>query len=151
MRCVAPSSFAFVSLASEEEVTMTVAPDATASWRAKLEECRLVDQNEGQADVHGDTAGALDKDEVASFDGDRSVQRVPGGHGCARQGRSLLERQVTWDSHKALQSTSMRDLRKTTTSTHIVGKCLVLRQDAMYGTTLHCALDCGVCFTGDEV
>ena len=37
MTCAAPSLFAISSFLSEEDVTMTVAPDATASWRPKVE------------------------------------------------------------------------------------------------------------------
>lgn len=40
MPCFAPSLWAISSLASDEEVTITVAPEARASWIAKLEEER---------------------------------------------------------------------------------------------------------------
>jgi hypothetical protein len=74
MTCFAPSCDAIFSFSSEEEVAITVAPEATASWRANL------DENENQqplsADygtgLHGHTTSPEDKNIIACLQRNRA-------------------------------------------------------------------------------
>ena len=42
MRCFAPSLEATCNFSSDEDVAITVAPDATANWRPKLKGCSTI-------------------------------------------------------------------------------------------------------------
>jgi hypothetical protein len=55
MTCFAPSFDAIFNFASEEEVAITVAPEATASWRAKLDEMRGPEVTEFKKKTYIDT------------------------------------------------------------------------------------------------